>query len=100
MSTFQELQCTNGVVAVLQVIAPNDANNLWESMLSSKSVDKILGTSLRGETKYLKAPAETYEDVSRWDTKRQVLAIMADLLTYHELRNFIPEVTEYRFKTA
>ena len=91
---------TNAVVAVLQVIAPNDVDNLWEAVLSSKSVDKVLGTSLPGERKYLKALAETYENASSWDTKRQTLAIMADLLTYHELQNNIPDITEYRFKIA
>ena len=92
---------TNAVVAVLQVIAPNDADNLWEAVLSSKSVDKVLGTSLPGERKHLKALAETYENASSWDTKRQTrLAIMADLLTYHELQNYIPDIAEYRFKIA
>ena len=65
-----------------------------------KSVDKVLGTSLPGERKYLKALAETYENASSWDTKQQTLSIMADLLTNHELQNYIPDITEYRFKIA
>ena len=44
------------------------------------------GGRLPGERKYLKALAETYDNASNWDTKRQTLAIMANLLTYHELQ--------------
>ena len=67
---------TNAIVAVLQVIAPNDADNLWETVLSSLLVwiavlSKVLGTSLPGERKYLKALAETYENARSWDTKQQ-----------------------------
>ena len=93
-------RATNAIVSVLEVIASSDADKLWEDVQTSKSIDKTLGTSMPAEAQYLTALAETYENASSWDTKRQVLAIMADLLSYRELQKFIPGVTEYRIKIA
>ena len=75
-------RATNAIVSVLEVIASSDADKLWEDVKISKSVDKTLGTSVPVEAKYMMALAETCENTSSWDTKRQVLAIMADLPTY------------------
>jgi hypothetical protein len=93
-------KATNAIVSVLQAIVPSDPGKLWEAVQSSTSVDTTLGTCMPGGTKYLKALAQTYENANSWDTKRQVLAVMADQLTYHKLQKFIPEITEYRFKIA
>ena len=87
-------------MSVLQAIVPSDAGKLWEAVQSSTSVDTTLGTCMPGGTKYLKTLAETYENANSWDTKQQVLAVMAGLLTYHKLQKFIPENTEYRCKIA
>ena len=44
--------------------------------------------------------AETYQHATSWDTRRQVLAIIADLVPFREIQKFIPGLTEYRFKAA
>ena len=50
--------------------------------------------------KYLNALAEPYRHASCWETRRQVLYIMADLILYKRIRHYIPGLTEYRFKIA
>ena len=90
------------VVAGLEVIAPGDAGNLWEAVRDSGAVEKELGIikESREEQKYLTALAESYENASCWETRRQVLSIMADLVTFRRIQYYIPGLTEYRFKIA
>ena len=89
------------IVSGLNVIAPGDAGYLWEAVKKSGSVEKVLGIGERQEDrKYLKALAESYQNASTWETRRQILSIMADLITFKRILNYIPGITEYRFKMA
>ncbi|XP_073238734.1 uncharacterized protein [Porites lutea] len=63
-------------------------------------VDKELGYEGSADRKYLEALAETYKNASTWDTRRQVLSIMADLVPIERLQRYLPGITEYRVKTA
>ena len=55
----------------------------------SRSVEKALGLSEKqsSEGKYLQVLAETYQHATSWDTRRQVLAIFADLASFREIRD-------------
>ena len=90
------------VVAGLDVIAPGDAGHLWEALRDSGAVEKEFGISQESpeEQKYLNALAETYRNASCWETRRQVLFIMADLVSFRRIQHYIPGLTEYRFKIA
>ncbi|XP_015770410.1 PREDICTED: uncharacterized protein LOC107348864 [Acropora digitifera] len=91
------------VVAALEVIIPYDAGGLWEALKTSGGVESSLGVSSEtnpSDDKYLRSLAETYENASSWDTRRQVLSIMADLVPYSLLQRYLPGITEYRVKTA
>jgi hypothetical protein len=90
------------VVAGLNVIAPGDAGHLWEALKASNSVEKALGTTeeLPADRKYLEALAETYQNASNWETRRQVLSIMADIVTFKRIQYYLPGLTEYRIKIA
>ncbi|KAL9967819.1 hypothetical protein ACROYT_G026116 [Oculina patagonica] len=88
------------IVAGLNVIAPGDAGYLWEAVRNSGSVEKELGIGEPDERKYLVALAESYENASSWETRRQILSIMADLTTFKHIQSYIPGLTEYRFKMA
>ena len=50
--------------------------------------------------KYMKALAETYDNASSGNLKRQVLSIFADLTTYEEVCKFLPGLTKYMFCEA
>lgn len=88
------------IVAALDVIMPGDAAYLWDALQSSMLVDKELGSAESDDHKYLEALAETYKNASSWDTRRQVLSIMADLVPFKRLQRYLPGVTEYRVKIA
>ena len=96
------LKAKDAVVAALNVIAPGDAGHLWEALKDSNSVEKALQISEECpvDKRYLEALAETYQNASSWDTRRQVLSAMADLVTFKQIRRYIPGLTEYRFKMA
>ena len=52
------------------------------------------------EKVYLTALAQTYRHATGWDTRRQVLSIMVDLVPFSKLQLFIPGITYYRVKAA
>ena len=81
------------VEACLEEIAPNDSDmlhSLYESSESDSTVDSAL----------LKALAECYNNAQHWSTRRQVLSIMADQVTFKQLKHFIPSLTRYRYNIA
>jgi len=88
------------IVAALDVVMPGDAAHLWDALQSSMLVDKKLGSAEDGDHKYLEALAETYKNASSWDTRRQVLSIMADLVPFKCLQRYLPGITEYRVTIA
>ena len=88
------------IVAALDVVTPGDAGHLWTGVKSSCSVETALKIDESVDRKYLEALAETYQHATGWDTSRQVLAIMADLVPVCEIKKFIPGLTDYRVKEA
>ena len=92
----------DAVVTSLEVISPGNPAALWEALKRSQSVEKTLCTANQTpmDQKYLEALAETYQNANSWDTRRQVLSIMADLIPYSVLQQFIPGITDYRIKEA
>ena len=93
----------DAVVAALEVIIPDDAGSLWEALEESGEVDSaldVLSEPHLADDKYLKSLAEAYENASSWDTRRQVLSVMADLVPYSLIQRYLPGITEYRVKTA
>ena len=87
--------------AVLEEVAPNQHHRLWEAIISKpldsqnpfeeqQNVDSVL----------MEALAQCYENASKWDTKRQILSIMADKVSYSTLQTWIPDLTRYRFTAA
>ena len=57
-------------------------------------------TKVSVEVKLLEAFAESYFNAQHWSTRRQILSLMADKLSLHELREFIPTITNYRCNIA
>ena len=91
------------MVAALEVITSDDAGGLLEALESSGEVESALGVLCGqdpSDDKYLKSLAETYQKAASWDTQRQVLSIMADLVPYSLHQRYLPGITEYRVKTA
>lgn len=95
-------KASESIVALLDVITPGDAGALWEAIKRSNMVEKALSIHEPDSTEkvYLTAIAETYRHATGWDTRRQVLSIMADLIPFSKLQLFIPGITYYRLKAA
>lgn len=95
-------KATDAIVAVLDIITPGEAGNLWEGLQSTMSVEKALGIANQppSDSKYLESLAEAYQNATSWDTRRQILSIMADLVPFPVIQKFIPDITEYRMKAA
>ena len=93
----------DAVLAALEVIIPDDAGGLWEALKESGEVESALGVLSEphpADGKYLKSLAEAYQNASSWDTRRQVLSVMADLVPYSLIQRYLPGTTQYRVKTA
>lgn len=90
------------VDAVLDEVAPNQSVQLWQSLVSSKSLEQHpFGESAAGIDEVLmEALAECYRNANNWQTRRQILSIMSDKVTYKALQKWIPNLTRYRFSEA
>ena len=75
----------------------------WASLKASNSVEKALHTNeleTPEDKKYLEALAESYENASTWETRRQILSVLADKVTFKKIQSYIPGLTSYRFTAA
>ena len=91
------------VAAALNVIAPGDADELWTALKASNSVEKAPQTNeleMPEDRKYLEALAESYGNASTWETRRQILSVLADKVTFKKIQSYIPGLTSYRFTAA
>ena len=48
----------------------------------------------------LEALADCYQAAGSWETRRQILSIMADKLSFKKLKRWIPDLSNYRFTEA
>ena len=49
---------------------------------------------------YLEGLAEAYKNSAAWDTRRQILSVMAGIASYKAISLFIPGITPYRYTMA
>ena len=98
---LHERKAKQAVSAVLGEIAPNDPDLLWESIMSSKQNETgshTCSSVLDKELMY--TLANCYKNANEWDSRRQILSIMADKVSLATIQQWIPGLTSYRFKVA
>ena len=82
------------VAACLEEIAPQDHQHLLDSVVSARrdcgNIDSIL----------LEALTECYDNADHWSTRRQILSIIADKVSYKDLQKWIPDLSRYRYNIA
>lgn len=92
------------VTAALEEIAPQDAENLWNSLVKSKTAMQQFSTEEEDEhpldVTLIDALAECYNNANHWSTQRQILSIIADKVSFQTLQRWIPGLTRYRFNIA
>ena len=98
----QTRRATGIVATVLKSVTPDNAGDLWRRLASSTAMNKALGVSelSHSEHLYLEALAEAYQNATSWDTRRQVLSIMAGVGTFNDISRYIPGLTRYRYSMA
>ena len=93
------------VSAVLSEVAPEDPGQLWHALSKSQviqrwfSEDTESGTGSTDDTP-LDALASYYKNADHWDTRRQILSIMADKASFAKIQEWIPGFTKYRYMMA
>lgn len=73
------------ISSVLKVVYPDDPGSLWAELQNSSTVSKMLGGEAEhrpSDRSYLEALAEAYKNAKAWDTRRQVLSLMAGIASY------------------
>ena len=90
-------QCAS---AVMEVLAPEDSNCLWRELCEREVNRRTTGGKSCKEVELLQAFAESYLNAQHWSTRRQILSILADKLSFKEVQEFIPTLTSYRFDIA
>ena len=91
------------VAAVLNVISPNNAPDLWKALQSFSVLNQQLGlhlASLPSEAAYLEALAEAYSNATSWDTRRQVLSMMTGVDSFRAISEFMTGLTECCYTVA
>ena len=94
-----------GVAEVVKDIAPAETGPLYRALCSSDVLRKQLSSDKDSEgdpvdETLMEALAECYREANHWETRRQILSIMADKVRYRKLVQYIPGLTRYRFTEA
>ena len=79
----------------LEEIAPGGSS----AILDCLAKDKCANSSTVDYT-LVEALCECYHNSSHWSTRRQILSIIADKVKFNELKQWIPDLTRYRFNIA
>ena len=92
---------SQSVTAIMEDIAPESPAQLFQAMCSSRAVQQSLSnddeTEVAVDVTLMDALAECYHAATSWETRRQILSIMADKVSFNKLRNWIPDLSIYRF---
>ena len=92
--------------AVVQDFAPDDSAFLFQEVSSSRVIRSTLCIdkdsdyqSLLDET-LMDALTECYHAADSWATRRQILSVMADKVSFKQLQRWIPDLTKHRYTEA
>ena len=98
-------KASQGVADLVQDMTPHETGPLFRALCSSDVLCRQLSDEEDSDednmdVTLMEALAECYQAASCWETRRQILSIMADKVRYKTLLKFIPGVTKYRFTEA
>ena len=87
-------EAREAVNACLNEIAPDDSEMLLTSLMKCKSEESAIDSSL------MDCLTECYKNAVHWSARRQILSIMADKVSFKDLRRWLPNLTRFRFNIA
>lgn len=88
------------VHAVIEEIAPENTESLWEALLSSKACEFRQDTTDHADVILIEAVTECYNNAGHWSTHQQVLSTLVDKISFKMLKKWIPNLTRYRLDIA
>ena len=72
------------VSSVLEIVAPNDAGLLWSALKASPSINDRYSEP-KTESSLLTALIESYKQAAHSSTRKNILSVIADKLTFNDL---------------
>ena len=87
------------VSSVLEVIEPNDAGLFWGALKASPGINDRYNEP-KAESSLLSALIESYKQASHSSTRKNILSVIADKLSFHDLQKLIPDLSRRRFTEA
>lgn len=92
------------VIAIMEDIAPKCPAQLFQAMCSSQAIQQTFPSDDESEVvvdeTLMEALADCYHAATSWETRRQILSIMADKVSYKKMRRWIPNLSIYRVTEA
>ena len=93
------------VTAVVYDIAPNNGPELFQELRAcnisqNELTDKATFSDCNVDTTLMEALVECYVAANGWETRRQILSIMADKMPFKQLKQWIPDLTKHTFTEA
>lgn len=87
------------IAEVIKTVAPGSVHKLWEAVRTKGKVNKYLQLKVPGNDLML-AIVESYKLAEKTETRRQLLSICANKVTYADLVAHIPSLSRYEFTAA
>lgn len=97
---FYTSKMSEVVTTLLELVAPNDAALLWRSLKESSQINERYSETSTSERSLLTALIESYKQAAHQSTRKQILSVMADKLSFKDLEQLIPGLSRYRFHSA
>ena len=95
-----------GITAILEEISPSDPGVIWNSVPKSQAIQQWFPSVERKNKTHnvditlLDALTECYNGASNWQTRRQILSIIADKVDFPTLKKWMLDLTRYRYNVA
>ena len=84
------------IAGVIKTVAPDSAPELWQAVMTNDKVSQFLQVP-KPTNDLVQAVVESYKLAEKPQTRRQLLSIIANKVTYSELVAHIPTLTRYEF---
>ena len=80
--------------ATLEEIAPQDHDHLF------RSVSQVYASTMNLDSTLMEAIKECYANADHRSTRRQILSVVADKMSFKEIETWIPDLSRYRYNIA
>ena len=88
------------ISSVLKVVYPGNSSCLWSQYQASTAISEMLGDEAvcsPSDRSYLEGLAEAYKNATAWDTRRQILSVMAGIASYQAISLCISGIAPCRY---